>query len=43
VRWILWKDPKFVFLSKLIMIGYKIEIKCFDWIILSGRRVEILE
>jgi hypothetical protein len=43
VRWILKKDPKLVFLSKPIMIGYKIEIKCFDWIILSGRRLEILE
>jgi hypothetical protein len=25
------------------MIGYEMEIKCFDWIILSGRRVRILE
>jgi hypothetical protein len=36
------KDPKLVFLSKPIIIGYKIEIKYFDWIILSGRRVGIL-
>jgi hypothetical protein len=43
VRWILQKDSKLVFLSKPIMIGYKIEIKYFDWIVLSGRRVEILE
>jgi hypothetical protein len=37
VRWILEKDQKLVFLTKPIMTGYKIEIKCFDWIILSGR------
>jgi hypothetical protein len=43
VRWILGKDSKLVFLSKPIVIGYEIEIKCFDWIILSGRRVGILE
>jgi hypothetical protein len=36
------KYPKLVFLSKPIIIGYKIEIKYFDWIILSGRRVGIL-
>jgi hypothetical protein len=43
VRWILEKDPKLVFLCKPFMIGYKIENKYFDWIILSGRRGKILE
>ena len=42
VRWILEKDPKLVFLGKPFMIGYIIENKYFDWIILSGRRVGIL-
>ena len=42
VRWILEKDPKLVFLSKPFMIGYIIENKYFDWIILSGRREKIL-
>jgi hypothetical protein len=36
------KDSKLVFLSKPIIIGYKMENKYFDWIILSGRRVGIL-
>jgi hypothetical protein len=43
VRWILRKDPKLVFLCKQFMIGYKIENKYFDWIILSERRGKILE
>jgi hypothetical protein len=42
VRWILGKDPKLVFLGKPFMIGYKVENKYFDWIILSGRREKIL-
>ena len=42
VRWILEKDPKLVFLVKPFMIGYIIENKYFDWIILSGRREKIL-
>jgi hypothetical protein len=36
------KDPELGFLSKPIIIGYKIEIKYFDRIILSGMRVGIL-
>ncbi len=42
MRWILEKDPKLVFLCKPFMIGYKIENKYFDWMILSGRRGKIL-
>ncbi len=43
MRWILIKDPKLVFCLDPIMIGGKIDIKYFDWIILSGRRGKILE
>ncbi len=42
LHWILGKDPKLVFLCIPFMIGYKIENKYFDWIILSGRRGKIL-
>ena len=42
MRWILEKDPKLVFLVKPFMIGYIIENKYFDWIIVSGRREKIL-
>jgi hypothetical protein len=38
VRWIL--DSKLVFCFNSIVIGDKIEIKYFDWIILSGRGAE---